>query len=290
MPTDLTAEWGDKLAELVAKQVDPSPATNAINARLTGIDGTGTAALVSKLKQDAKTYDGFALAFHHATNYQNFEWLQFITRQLVVDNAAVKGNLVFQANTVSYQLVDSAAEITDYAFAAGSKPANWDTCWKVDSGILPQPKPFFREQYEYAISPGKALTAILDAPTPMGGKVVKEKDPLYEDAPAGSVNMKDAMGSKQGVSRAYFSDYLVKKDGAKWRIVARFDFNLTWDPVTKDTGNASRGNFTLHSLKSTATTELLECHKGALRHKLTSSKPEKNNTEPWKSFYDSIQS
>ncbi|KAF2962655.1 hypothetical protein GQX73_g10918 [Xylaria multiplex] len=286
MPTDLTAEWGDKLAELVAKQVEnPLPAENAVNARLTGIDETGTAALVSKLKRDAGTYGGFALVFHHATNYQNFEWLQFITRQLVVDNTAVKGNLVFKTNTVSYQLVDSVPEITDYTFASGSKPVNWDTCWKVDSGILPKPRPFFREQYDYVISPEKKLTAILDAPSPTGGKKVQEKDPLYEDAPAGSVEMGAALGSKEGISRAYFSDYLVKKDGAKWRIVARFDFNLTWNPVTK---NTSKENFTLHVLKSTATTELLDCHKAALRHKITNFKPEKNNTEPWKSFYDSI--
>ncbi|KAI1178013.1 hypothetical protein F4777DRAFT_540212 [Nemania sp. FL0916] len=290
MPTDLTEEWGDKLAELAAKQVDdPIPAENAVNARLTSIDGAGIAALVSKLKQDANKYDGFALVFHH-TNYKNFEWLQFITRQLVVDNTAIKGNLVFQANTVSYQLVESAAEITDYTFASGSKPANWDTCWKVDSGILPKPKPFFRQQYEYAISEKKQFTAILDAPTPIGGKQVSEKDPLYEDAPAGSVAMKTELKDKNGISRAYFSDYLVKKDGEKWRIVARFDFNLTWNPVNKDTTNASRGNFTLHSLRTTATTQLLECHKASLLHKITNAKPEKDKTQPWKDFYDSIYS
>jgi hypothetical protein len=141
---DKTAEWCDKLAELVAQEVvTPPPAENTVNARLTGIDGTGIAALVSKLKQDTKTYDGFALVFQHDTNYQSFEWLQFITRQLVVDNTAKKGNLVVKTNTTSYQLVDSAAEITDYTFASGSKPANWNTCWKVDSKILPNPKPFF---------------------------------------------------------------------------------------------------------------------------------------------------
>ena len=67
---DKTAEWGDDLAELVAREaVTPPPAENAVNTRLTGIDGTGIAALVSKLKQDAETYDGFALVFQHATNY-----------------------------------------------------------------------------------------------------------------------------------------------------------------------------------------------------------------------------
>jgi hypothetical protein len=280
---DKTAEWCDKLAELVAQEVvTPPPAENTVNARLTSIDGTGIAALVSKLKQDTKTYDGFALVFQHDTNYQSFEWLQFITRQLVVDNTAKKGNLVVKTNTTSYQLVDSAAEITDYTFASGSKPANWNTCWKVDSKILPNPKPFFREAYEYAIIPEKKLTAILDAPSAMAGKIplkVTERD--YVDLPGDLVVMQDVLGSHEGISRAYFSDYLVKKDNDKWRIFARFDFNLTWNPVTKDT---EKKNFTLYSLKTTATTELLECHKNALLHKTTEGK------EPWKSFRDSILS
>ncbi|MCJ1396523.1 hypothetical protein MMC18_009414 [Xylographa bjoerkii] len=283
MGIDMTADWGDKLAELVAREVvTPPPAENAVNARLTGIDDTGIAALVSKLKQDAKTYDGFALVFQHATNYQSFEWLQFITRQLVVDNTAKKGNLIFATNTTSYQLVDSAAEITDYGFASGSKPANWNTCWKVDSTIVPNPKPFFREAYEYAISHEKKLTAILDAPSAMTGKNPPENmKQYYADIPGDLVVMKDALGSHEGISRAYFSDYLVKKDGDKWRIFARFDLNLTWNPVTKDT---NKKNFTLHSLKTTATTELLECHKTALLHKTT------KDVQPWKSFHDSILS
>ncbi|KAI1130955.1 hypothetical protein F5Y10DRAFT_99717 [Nemania abortiva] len=287
MGIDKTAEWGDKLAELVVREVvTPPPAENAVNARLTGIDGTGIAALVSKLEQDAKAYDGFALVFQNAKDYQSFEWLQFITRQLVVNNISKKGNLIFATNTTSYQLVESAAEIIDYTFASGSKPANWDTCWKVDSTIVPNPKPFFREAYEYAISPEKKLTAILDAPSVMTGKNPADNmKQYYEDIPGNLVVMKDALGSNEGISRAYFSDYLVKKvitkDGEKWQIFARFDFNLTWNPVTKDT---NRKDFTLHSLKTTATTELLECHKTALLHKTT------KNIQPWESFRNSIPS
>jgi hypothetical protein len=279
MSLDKAEQWSAKLAELVAQEVvDPPPAENAVNARLTGIDGNGTAALVSKLKQDAETYDGFALVFHHATNYKSFEWLQFITRQLVVEDTAKKGNLITSTNTTSYQLVDSPTEITDYTFASGSKPANWDTCWKVDSTIIPEPRPFFREAYEFAISPGKTLTAILDAPSAMTGKKPPENQKrYYADIPDDLVVMKDELGSHEGVARAYFSDYLVKKDGYKWRIFARFDFNLTWDPATK---NTNKKNFTLRALKSTATTELLECHKTALMHKV----------QPWKSFGDSVYS
>jgi hypothetical protein len=285
MPQNLTDDWGDKLAQLVAQEVvNPPPAENAVNARIAGINDTGIAALVSKLKKDAATYDGFALVFHHDTDYKDFQWLQFITRQLVVDNTAITGNLLFSANTTSYQLVDSPAEITDYTFVSGPKPANWNSCWKVDSTLLPNPKPFFRDGYEYAFSDVKKLTAILDAPSPMGGRNPPESDEsLYQDFPGGLVVMKEKLGSHDGIARAYFSDYLVKKekkDGVdKWRIVARFDFNETWNPVTKDT---PKKNFILHSVKTTATSELLECHKEALKHTTSKGKT------PWKDFEDLI--
>lgn len=286
MPTDHTETWGNKLAELVAQEVvTPPPAENAVNARLTGIDGTGSAALVSKLKKDAEKdvekYDGFALVFHRDTNYQSFEWLQFITRQLVVNNTAKKGNLITKTNTTSYQLVDSAVEITDFTLATGSKPANWNTCWNVDAGIG---KPFFRETYEYAKSEDTKLTAVLDAPSPLTGTAPADNmKEYYQDFPVGLVEMKKLLESHQGISRAYFSDYLVKKDGNNWRIFARFDYNLTWNSVTKDTTKVN-STFTLHSLKATPTTGLLECHKAALLHKTTKEK------EPWKPFYDSIVS
>ncbi|CAM1510734.1 Fc.00g082470.m01.CDS01 [Cosmosporella sp. VM-42] len=285
MPVDLTAEWGNKLAELVVQEVEaPPPAENAVIARLTDIDGTGIAALVSKLAQAAQTYGGFALILKHDTKYKDFEWLQFITRQLVVDGAAKTGNLVIKTNTTSYQLVNSAAEITDYAFAPGSEPSNWNTCWKVDSIILPFPKPFFRSGYEYAISDAHNLTAILDAPGIMvGKKLTNAEKSLYEDVPDGLVAMKDELGTGGGISRAYFSDYLVKKVDGKWRIYARFDFSLTWNAR-----DADKNSFTLRSLRNTTTTSLLDCHMAALMHKTTPGKPGKESKEPWKDFRDSI--
>ncbi|KAM0249526.1 hypothetical protein ACHAQJ_009032 [Trichoderma viride] len=297
MSKNLTKDWESKLAELVVKEV---AAENVVNARLTDIDGTGIATLVSKLTQDSKTYGGFALILQDKKKYKDFEWLQFITRQLVVDNVAKTGNLVIKANTTSYQLVESAAEITDYAFVSGSKPSNWDTCWKVDSTILPQDKqPFFREGYEYAISDAHNLTAILDAPAIMVGiKPIDKLKYLYEDLPDDLVEMKSALGTGEGISRAYFSDYLVKKVGGEWHIYARFDFSLTWKAGDKD-----RKNFTLRSLKTTKTTSLLDCHMKALKHRTRppppaaaasskpakeSSEPAKESREPWKDFHDSI--
>ena len=96
--------------------------------------GTPKNSLVSKVKQGANKYESFALVFKRHTDSQKFEWLQFISRQLVVDHSAKTGSLIFQNVTVAYQLADSADEITDYTLATGSQPANWSTCWKVDSG------------------------------------------------------------------------------------------------------------------------------------------------------------
>jgi hypothetical protein len=280
MPVDLTVEWENKLAELVVQEiVAPSPAVNVVNARLTDIDGTGIAALVSKLTKTPKPYGGFALIFKHGTEYKDFEWLQFITRQLVVDDAAVTGNLVIKANTTSYQLVNSKAEITDYTFVSGSEPSNWNACWKVDSTILPRPKAFFRDGYEYAISSGHKLTAILDPPAVMVGKepMTKLEKSFYKDIPGDLVVMGQALGTGEGISRAYFSDYLLKKVDGKFRIYARFDFSLTWKA-----GDMNKDNFTLHSLKTIKTKSLLDCHKAALMHKTTLGE------EPWKDFRDSI--
>ncbi|KAL7917070.1 hypothetical protein ACQKWADRAFT_326566 [Trichoderma austrokoningii] len=281
MSLNLTADWGNKLAELaVETTVAPLPAENAVNAQLTDIDGAGIATLVSKLTKASKHYGGFALVFKHDTEYKNFEWLQFITRQLVVDDAAITGNLVIKSNTTSYQLINSATEITDYTFASNSEPSNWNTCWKVDSTILLKPKPFFREGYEYAISDRHNLTAILDAPAVLAGKTPKNAEKsMYEDVPDDLVVMKDKLGTSEGISRAYFSDYLVKKVGSKWRIYARFDFSLTWE-----TRDMDKKNFTLRSLKTTKTTSLLDCHKAALMHKTMPGEKK----EPWKDFRNSI--
>jgi hypothetical protein len=285
MPVNLTEEWGNKLAELAVQEVAaPPPAENVVNARLTDIDGTGIATLVSKLTQASETYGGFALILKHDTKYKDFEWLQFITRQLVVDDAAITGNLVIKTNTASYQLVNSAAEITNYAFAPDSEPSNWNTCWKVDSTISPQPKPFFREGYEYAISDAHKLTAILDAPGIMAGKQPKDwEKPEYKDVPDNLVIMKDALGTRKGISRAYFSDYLVKKVNGKWHIYARFDFSLTWNAR-----DADKKNFTLRSLRTTTTTSLLHCHKAALTHKTTPGTKGTESKDLWEDFRKSI--
>lgn len=282
MPIDLTTECGDKLAELATQAVaNPPPAENAVHARLTGIDGTGNAALVSKVKQGAYKYDGFALVFKRDTDSQKFEWLQFITRQLVVDHVAKTGNLIFQTGTVAYQLVASADEITDYSLATGSQPANWNTCWKVDSGAG---KALFRESYEFVMNADKKVSAILDAPSSMAGADVPDNPTIrdmYIDLPGDRVNMKAWLDSQKGdgIARAYFSDYLMKKDADnKYHILARFDFNLTWNPAK----TAQKKDFTLHAVQTTATTALLGCHKAALLHTTT------KNKQPFKDFHDKI--
>ncbi|PNP85178.1 hypothetical protein FNYG_01407 [Fusarium nygamai] len=260
---DQTEIYGAKLAELVAQNVSsPLPAENAINARLTGIDGTGTAVLASKIKTTSKDFGGFALVLHDDAKYNDFYWLQFITRQLVVNNAAKTGNLVNKASTPAYQLVDATGEVTDFASGAGA--SNWNTCWGVDSGLT---KGFFADTYEYAHSDAHKITAVLDPPSVLMGKTptsVREKA-LYKDCPDGLVNMKTELGDGQGISRAYFSDYLLKKvEGDRYRIYARFDLTLTWNARETD-----KKNFTLNSLASTETSTLLACHTAALQHVTT---------------------
>lgn len=273
---DLTAVWSGKLAELVGQEVaNPPPAENAVIAQITHIDGTGIATLVNKLTEDAKKYGGFALILKHDPGFKGFQWLQFITRQLVVDGAAKTGNLVIKTNTTAYQLVNSAAEITSYDFAPEAKPSNWDTCWKVDSNIK---SPFFADAFEWAISDQDKVTAILDAPGILVGQIpfpfLKKE---YEDIPDGLVDMKKELGEGEGISRAYFSDYLVKTVDGKQHIHARFDFSVTWNAKEKE-----RSNFTLRSLATTATTSLLDCHMAALNHTTT------RGNETWKAFRESI--
>ncbi|KAF4337731.1 hypothetical protein FBEOM_8399 [Fusarium beomiforme] len=277
--TDQTALYGDKLAELVTQGVtNPPPAENAVNARLTNIDGTGTAVLASKINT-TKNYGGFALIFHDDPKYKDFKWLQFITRQLVVGGAAKTGNLVNKTNTPAYQLVNSAQEITD--FTSGAGVPNWNTCWGVDSGLS---KVFFADTYEYAISDAHKITAILDPPSVLMGKVPTRFDKdMYKDAPDGLVSMKTELGTSQGISRAYFSDYLVKVEGDRHRIYARFDFILTWNAKESD-----KTKFTLNSLAATETNSILDCHMAALRHITTPGKAGDAPQEPFRAFRESI--
>ncbi|KAF5547792.1 hypothetical protein FMEXI_5118 [Fusarium mexicanum] len=260
---DRTDLYADKLAELVTQNVsNPLPAENAINARLTGIDGTATAILASKIKTTSNDFGGFALVVQDDAKYNDFYWLQFITRQLVVDNAAKTGSLVNKASTPAYQLVDATGEVTDFASGAGA--SNWNTCWGVDSALT---RGWFADTYEFAKSDDLKITAILDPPSVLMGKVptsVREKA-LYKDCPDGLVNMKTELGDGQGISRAYFSDYLLKKvEGDRYRIYARFDLTLTWNAREAD-----KKNFTLNSLASTETATLLACHTAALQHVTT---------------------
>ena len=281
MPEDQTTKYGDKLAELATQAVAyPQPAENIIHAQLTGIDGTGTAALVSKVVQGANKYEGFALVLKRDTDSQKFEWLQFITRQLVFGQKVETGSLIVKTGAVAYQLVDSADEITDYSLATGSQPANWSTCWKVDSVI--SGKALFRDSYEYVMNPDRKVSAILDFPTSTVGKdVIQSIRDMYIDLPGDTVNMKGLLEKQNegGIARAYFSDYLMKKDADdKYYILARFDFNLTWNPAK----TAQKKDFTVRSVSAIATTALLECHKAALLHKTT------KDAQPFKYFYDKI--
>jgi hypothetical protein len=280
MPIDLTATYGDKLEEVATQQVvSPPPDVNVVHACLPGIDGTGSAALVSRVKQGDDKYEGFALVLKHDADVQNFEWLQFITRQLVSGNTAKTGSLVTQTNTVAYQLVDSADEIRDYTLTTGPKPSNWNTCWKVDASVK---KPFYGDVYEYAMSVEKGMSAILDSPSPTIGKIPpKIMEDEYNDLPLDVVDVKTWVDS-QGpnvTARAYFSDYLLKKDNqSKYRILARFDFYLTWNAAK----SAQKKDYTLRSVISTNSTTLLECHKAALLHKVT------KRPQPFKNLHDMI--
>ena len=279
---DKSAEWAKTLEDLIGQPVqNPPPANNAVNARIPNIDGNGTAALVSNLNSGNRDYQGFGLIFQHDPNYEDYDWLQFITRQLVVDGVAQEGNLVMQGPSAAYALVESPDEVTDYDFPPGTaKPANWDTCWKVDSNIK-KPDPFLRFSYESAVSEEKKLRAILDAPTVLTGKIpLKVELPYFEDVPEELVVMSKFLGkNKEGTSRAYFSDYLMKKEGENWRIIARVDFNQTWTHVKEDT---KRAPFELRSVKTTETSVLLDCHRAALLHTTT------KNIQPWVAFNNKI--
>ncbi|KAF4432139.1 hypothetical protein FACUT_8405 [Fusarium acutatum] len=274
---DRTDLYADKLAELVTQNVsNPLPAENAINARLNGIDGTGTAILASKIKTTSNDFGGFTLVLQDDAKYNDFYWLQFITRQLVVNNVAKTGNLVNKAVTPAYQLVNATGEVTD--FANGTGASNWNTCWGVDSALK---KGFFADTYEFAKSDAHKITAILDPPSVLMGKTPgsEREKALYQDAPDGLVNMKTELGDDQGISRAYFSDYLLKKvDGDRYRIYARFDLTLTWNAREAD-----KKNFTLNTLASTETSALLACHMAALQHVTT---PGKQGDAPDDSFQD----
>src|SRR5262249_42090073 len=136
MPTDLTSTWEAKISQIAAGSVSGSGTTeNILHSKIASIDG-GTATLMSKLKSaSGTTYAGFATAFTLSGGYTDYEWLQFITRQLVVGGSAKTGKLVIKANTHAYALVDSTSEVTDFSVSGGSAPSNWSTCWNVDTGI-----------------------------------------------------------------------------------------------------------------------------------------------------------
>ena len=143
------------------------------------------------------------------------------------------------------------------------------------------------------MNPDRKVSAILDSPTSTAGADVPVNQSIrnmYIDLPGDTVSMK-ALLEKQngdGIARAYFSDYLIKKDADdKYHILARFDFNLTWDPAK----NAQKENFTVRSVKPIATTALLECHKAALLHKTTKAELPHTLTkdaQPFKDFYNKI--
>ena len=110
------------------------------------------------------------------------------------------------------------------------------------------------------------------------------------------VNMSRLLGRDKGISRAYFSDYLIKGgddgldgkggDDGKNYIYARFDFNVTRTPINEKTW----GEFEISSIIATKTTTMLDCHKAALLHRLSSpNDDDKHNTQPFKAFYNSIK-
>ncbi|KAH7211584.1 hypothetical protein DER44DRAFT_859939 [Fusarium oxysporum] len=261
-----TALYGNKFAELVAQDV---------------IDGTGTAALVSSLHvpEDTKRYGGFGLIFKDGSKYDGFAWVQFITRQLVINGAAQTGSLSNKTNKPAYQLVESTEDITD--FTTGSGAPNWNTCWGVDSKLTDV---FFASTHEYVRSDTLKLNGIMGTPSVSIGKIPKPYDrDSYQDAPDDLVDMKE-LATGPGTSRAYFSDYLVRKlDGGGHRICARFDLSLTW--------NASEGdkkNFEITSLSSTATNTFLSCHRAALQHSTRPLKEGSMSKQPYLDFLNSI--
>ncbi|EWZ00369.1 hypothetical protein FOYG_00249 [Fusarium oxysporum NRRL 32931] len=280
--TNQTPLYGNKFAELVAQDVsNPLPAENAVNAKLTSIDGTGTAALVSRLyvPEDTKRYGGFGLIFKDDSTYDDFKWVQFVTRQLIIDGAAQTGSLSNKTNKPAYQLVNSTEDITD--FATGSGAPNWNTCWGVDSKLADV---FFASTHEYVKSDALKVNGIMDTPSVLIGKIPKPWDrDSYQDAPDDLVDMKE-LATGPGTSRAYFSDYLVKKlDGGGHRIYARFDLSLTWDADEGD-----KKNFELSSLNSTATNAFLNCHRAALQHTTRPLKEGSVSKQPYLDFLNSV--
>ncbi|KAG9497536.1 hypothetical protein J7337_010397 [Fusarium musae] len=280
--TDKTPLYGNKFAELIAQNVsDPLPAENAVNAKLTSIDGNGTAALVSKLyvPGDPKRYGGFGLIFRDDSTYDDFEWVQFVTRQLVINGTAQTGSLSNKTNKPAYQLVNSTENITD--FATGSGAPNWNTCWGVDSKLS---NVFFASTHEYVKDDALKVKGIMDTPSVLVGKIPKSYDrDSYLDAPDDLVDMK-VLATGPGTSRAYFSDYLVKKldDGGR-RIYARFDHSLTWSA-----GEGDKNNYEISSLRSTATNAFLDCHRAALQHSTRPLKAGNESQQPYLEFLNSI--
>ncbi|KAL9572603.1 hypothetical protein ACKAV7_003436 [Fusarium commune] len=177
-------------------------------------------------------------------------------------------------------MVNSTEDITDFATSSGAP--NWNTCWGVDSNLTDV---FFAGTHEYVKSDALKVNGIMDTPSVFIGKIPKPWDrDSYQDAPDDLVDMKE-LATGPGTSRAYFSDYLVKKkfDGGGHRIYARFDLSLTWNA-----GEGDKKNFELSSLNSTATNEFLNCHRAALQHKTRPLKEGSVSKQPYLDFLNSI--
>ncbi|KAF4954454.1 hypothetical protein FGADI_5233 [Fusarium gaditjirri] len=108
------------------------------------------------------------------------------------------------------------------------------------------------------------------------------------NAPDDLVEMKK-LATGPGTSRAYFSDYLVKKfDEGGHRSYARFDHSLTWNNSTCNTSESKRGNFQSSSLSSTATNTFLDCHRAALQHSTMPLRQGLVPTQSYLAFFNSI--
>ena len=135
----LTGTYGNKLAYLATIGVSTGDldrrfgkVTDAVLAHIEDVDGTGHAALVSRMVGTGRfqahiMYEGFALALQHDTDSQKFGWVQFIARQLILDDHSFgTGNVVSEPGTVAYSLLETAEEIKDYTSPGTS--SNWGTC------------------------------------------------------------------------------------------------------------------------------------------------------------------
>lgn len=261
MSINVTFKWGKHLQILAEKPKNTDP-ENRIVSKISNID-TGDCVLVSNLKQDTRKYPGFALIFKHLSP-GNYQWLQFVTRQLVVNGNYRTGDLVTKINTQACKLVESKDKVCEYE-NTNKTISNWNACWKVDGRIN---NPFFPDEYDFAQN--ENITAILCTPEVfVGRKPTHWESEIYQDLPPNPVNMKDLLTDDcTAISRAYFSDYLLRKgvgkSEGKWKICARFDFSLTW-LLYNTTPDKNAYQIECHFCDKTVT--LLECHKKAWNRK-----------------------